>query len=259
VPTWIEPASIATILRQGHLLFLVPSAGVVAGYLLLRVAQPSRWTLAVTGPPARTLPILALLLFPLALLAMSIAMQSVLLERYMLPTTVGLALVAAIAALPLQRWVGLALGTVAACTLVLIACLELNALRGAVQGDDARTARVIAVAERVIASGQHLVFARRFEAYTLIQARPQLRDSVAVFDFDGSGEGLMRRTLFERDLGRAVTRFYPDYHLVSENQLRRWGRFVVVTDSAEEDELRRLLPGYQITARAVDEYEAEPR
>jgi hypothetical protein len=257
VPTWIEPASIATILRQGHLLFLVPSAGVVAGYLLLRVAQPSRWRPAVTGPPARTLPILALLLFPLALLAMSVAMQSVLLERYMLPTTVGLALVAAIAALPLQRWVGLALGSVAACAVVLVACLELKALRGAVQGDDARTARVNAIAERVIASGQHLVFARRFEAYPLIQARPQLADSVAVFDFDGAGEGLMRRTFFERDLGRAVSRFYPDYHLVSEEQLRRWGRVVIVTDSAEEDELRRLLPGLNITPLSTDEYEIE--
>ncbi len=256
VATWIEPASIATILRQGHLLFLVPSAGVIAGYALLRVAQPRRWRPAIIGPPARTLPILALLLFPLALLAMSVAMQSVLVERYMLPTTVGLALVAAVVALPLQRWVGLALGSVAACTLVLVACLELKALRGAVQGDDVRAARVTAIAERVIASGQHLVFARRFEAYPLIQARPQLADSVAVFDFDGAGEGLMRRTLFERDLGRAVGRFYPNYHLVSEDELRRWGRFIVITDSAEEDELRRLLPGFQITRRGIDEYEA---
>ncbi len=257
VATWIEPASIASILRQGHLIFLVPSAGVVAGYALLRVAQPSRWRPAVIGPPARTLPILALLLFPLALLAMSVAMQSVLVERYMLPTTVGLALVAAVAALPFRRWVGVSLGAVAACTLVLIACLELNALRAAVQGDDARAARVIAITERVIASGRHLVFARRFEAYPLIQARPRLADSVAVFDFDGTSEGVMRRTLFERDLGRAVSRFYPDYHLVSEDQLRRWGRFVVVTDSADEGELQRLLPGFRITARGLDEYEVE--
>jgi hypothetical protein len=259
VPTWIEPASIASILRQGHLIFLVPSAGVVAGYALLRVAQPSRWRPAVIGLPARTLPILALLLFPLALLAMSVAMQSVLVERYMLPTTVGLALVAAVVALPFQRWVGLSLGAVAACTLVLVSCLELNALRAAVQGDDARAARVIAITERVIASGRHLVFARRFEAYPLIQARPRLADSVAVFDFEGTGEGVMRRTLFERDLGRAVSRFYPDYHLVSEDQLRRWGRFVVITDSAEEDELRRLLPGFQITAHGIDEYEVQAR
>jgi len=258
VATWIEPASVASILRQGHLIFLVPSAAVVAAYVLVRVAQPGRWRPAVIGRPARALPILALLLFPVALLFMSLAMQSVLVERYMLPTTVGLALVAAVAALPFQRWVGLSLGAAAACTLILIACLELNALRGGVQGDDARTARVIAITERVISSGEHLVFARRFEAYPVIQARPRLADSVAVFDFD-AGVGLMRRTLFERDLGRAVSRFYPDYHLVSEDQLRRWGRFIVVTDSAEEDELRRLLRGFQITARGIDEYEAEAR
>jgi hypothetical protein len=80
-----------------------------------------------------------------------------------------------------------------------------------------------------------------------------------VFDFDGAGEGLMRRTLFERDLGRAVSRFYPDYHLVSEEQLRRWGRVVIVTDSAEEDELRRVLPGFRVAARGIDEYDVEAR
>jgi len=259
VPTWIEPASLASILRQGHLIFLVPSAGVVVGYALLRVAQPGRWRPVVIGAPARTLPILALLLFPFALLAMSVAMQSVLVERYMLPTTVGMGLVAAVAALPLQRWMGLALGAIAACALVLVACLELNALRTAVRADDDRAARVIAITERVIGSGQHLVFARRFEAYPMIQARPQLAGSVAVFDFDGAGEGVMRRTVFERDLGRAVSRFYPDYHLVSDDQLRQWGHFVVVTNSDEEGELRRLLPGFRITARGADEYEAEAR
>jgi hypothetical protein len=67
----------------------------------------------------------------------------------------------------------------------------------------------------------------------------------------------MRRTIFERDLGRAVARFYGRYHLVTADQLRGIGRFTVVTRSAEEDELRRLLPGCRLTAIGVDEYSAE--
>ena len=69
----------------------------------------------------------------------------------------------------------------------------------------------------------------------------------------------MRRTLFERDLGRAVARFYPRYHLVDRGTLRSWGRFVVITNADETDELRRLLAGFEVTAVGPDEFLAESR
>jgi hypothetical protein len=256
VPTWIEPATLATIGVQLRWILLVPGTAVLVGYGLVRVlyrrGEP-RSVRALT----ELLPVLSLFLFPVALIVMSLAMQSVLVERYMLPVVIPLSLTAAVAALPLRRRVGWLSAGIAAAALVLAGCLELNRLRAVTEPDDREAALVIDIVQRALASHQHLVFARRFEAYPLIQARPQWSDSVAVLDFAGMPDGLMRRTLFERDLGRAVSRFYGEYHLVTKDQLRQWGRFTVVTLSAEEDELRHLLPGFRITDVGIDEYLAE--
>jgi hypothetical protein len=203
------------------------------------------------------LPVLSLFLFPVALIVMSLAMQSVLVERYMLPVVIPFSLTAAVAAVPLRQRAGRLSAGIAAAALILAGCLELNRLRAVTEPDDREAALVIDIVQRTLAAHQHLVFARRFEAYPLIQTRPQWADSVADLDFSGKPEGLMRRTLFERDLGRAVARFYGQYHLVTNDQIRPWGRFTVVTLSAEEDELRRLLPGFRITAVGTDEYVAE--
>jgi hypothetical protein len=177
----------------------------------------------------------------------------------MLPVVVPLGVATAMAALPLRRNVGWLSAGVATASLVLAGCLELSRLRMVTEPDDREAALVIDIVQRTLAAQRHVVFARRFEAYPLIQARPQWSDSVAILDFSGVPDGLMRRTIFERDLGRAVTQFYSQYHLVTKDELRQWGRFTVVTHSAEEDELRRLLPGFHIEAVGTDEYVAEWR
>jgi len=262
VPTWIEPASASAVFTQLRQIFVVPSIAVVAMYVVLRAVMKAERRVRVSGgeQPSMLLPGLALLFYPATLVAMSFTMQSVLIERYMLPTVIGLAIVAAVAALPLRAWLGRATGALAISMLVAIGCLELNGLRAVNRSADERAARVLSISNRVLggAARQHLVFARRFEAYPLLQARPDLADSVALLDFPASDE-LMRRTIFERDLGRAVARFYPRYRLVTEHTLRAWGRFVIVTNSNEEDELRRLLPGFRLVRVGPDEYAADAR
>ena len=258
-PTWIEPANASALLAQLRGILAVPSMGVVAMYVVLRAGVNGERRMRVTERPAMLLPVLVLLLYPVTLVAMSFTMQSVLLERYMLPTVIALAVIVAVSALPLRSWPGASTGALAAGALVVIGCLELNGLRAVNRQADERAVRVTAISRRVLAAGGHLVFARRFEAYPLLQSRPELADSVALLDFPATGKTLMRRTIFERDLGRAVARFDPRYHLVAEDVLRTWGRFNIVTNSDEVAELRRLLPGFRVTAVGPDEFLADPR
>jgi len=278
VPTWIDSASLTTIAVQLRRIVLVPGSVLLVVYALLRiwswrrengggVRRPGTGTEAqcedvgTESSSAGTLctprPVLALLAYPVVLVVMSVAMQSVLIERYMLPVVIPIALVTALAALPLrQRWGRLTTG-IAIASLLVVGCLELNALRRVTRQDDDTAALVIDIVQRSLAAHQPVVFARRFEAYPLIQARPQWADSVAILDFPGNPDGLMRRTLFERDLGRAVARSYKEYHLVTVDRLRELGRFTVITSSGEEDELRHLLPKFRLRAVGVDEYVAE--
>jgi hypothetical protein len=257
IPTWIDPVSIASIARALRWIFIVPPLIVVVAYVLLRAR--AAWALRNWLSSLRpVLPVLALLLLPLALIGMSLALQPVLIERYMLPTVIPLGVLASLVALPARRRLGAMSAALASVALAVIGALELKGLRAATREDDARFARVIEISERVTAANRDpLVFVRRFEAYPLIQARPQLAGSVTLLDFAGTDSALMHRTVFERDLARAVARYYGQYRLTSSDEVRQWKRFVVITNSSEQDELYRLLPGFKLSVLGVDEYLAE--
>jgi hypothetical protein len=115
-------------------------------------------------PTTTPFPVLALLLYPLTLIVMSVAMQSVLLERYMIPVVIPLSPVTALTALPLNRRWGRLTAGVAAASMLLVGCLELNLLRRVTRWDGETAALVIDIVQRAFGARQPGVFARRFEA-----------------------------------------------------------------------------------------------
>jgi uncharacterized membrane protein len=257
VPTWIEPTTGLSIARLAYRIFVNPWLLVVAAYAAARLAtraRPERVGLAALPP---FMPLLSLLLFPAVITVFSLTVQPVLYERYVIVVVAPLAILAAWAALPSGRTGGTLLAAVASVGLVFALGREMRRYNALTAITDWRVRNAIAATARVVARGGPLpvVFARRFEQYPVVQQRPDLAPSVAFLDFDGvPSPSLMRRTVFERDMARRVARFYHQYRLIGVDSLRARGPFVVITSANEEDELRRLLEGFEIVPQGADVY-----
>ncbi len=255
VITWIDPVTPLTIVRMLYRILVNPSLLALVAFAMWRlVARMSH----ERHEPIRLLalsPILSLLLFPVVITVFSFVVQPALLERYVIVVVAPFGALVAAAALPSPMRGGRALGAFAVLGLTIALGLEMRTNMRLSAITDWRIRNAVATTERIIAHGKRLpvVFARRFEQYPVIHERPNLSRSVALLDFDGTPDSsLMRRTLFEREMARKVNRYYPEYRLINVSELRKSGPFIVITSTNEEDELRRLLDGFEVFPQAPD-------
>jgi hypothetical protein len=256
VPTWLEPITRTDVALAFRQMFGVAPLLVVLGFAAARFVARD-WS-DVRRAVRRVAPVLWLLAFPFVLVLFSLLVQPSLLERYLIPTIVPIGTVAALTAPSSATLHGRIVTAAGAVLLVAISSLELRGLRAVTAPSDARIARAIAVAERhAVGDSVPVVFARRFEDYPVVQERPRLAGRVALLDFDGAPQGVSRFALFERDLGRAVAKYYPPYRLINARDLARRGPFVVVTNPADEVELRRILAGFRVWMIGPDEFFAQ--
>ena len=187
----------------------------------------------------------------------SIAVQPILQERYLIVTVAPLALLVAWA-FPERGNYGAPIAVLVSLGLVVALGREMRRFNALAAITDWRIRNAIVAVDRIVARGGPfpILFARRFEQYPLIQLRPDLASSIALIDFDGNPPELMRRTVFERDMARRITRFYPQYRLFNPAAQPASSLFLI-TSSNEEDEARRLLKNFQVITEAPDLYYVE--
>lgn len=256
VPTWIEPTTGRAVTEMAYRLFVNPGVLLAAAFMIVPVLRRLRVGRFDVSELANLAPFWMLLLFPVIIAALSVLVQPLLYERYLIPGVLPFGILAAWA-LPQtpSRIRQLVFGSV---VVALVAAMgrEMRLYNRAISITDWRIQNALRAVDRIIASGgpRPVVFVRRHEQYPVIQQRPELASSVALIDFDGVPDSLMARTIFERDMARRINRFYPSHRLARLDSLRQGTEFIVVTSANEEDELRRLLTGFTVLRQAPDVY-----
>lgn len=254
VPTWIDPFTWDELITQARTIFGgLPMAFLIAfaayrvvGKVGFQVDKPT-----ITA----TLPALALLSFPVALIALSLILQPVFRSKYMIPTVIPVGMVAALLVPPSTAKWGRALIVVSAAGLLAVGALELRQLRLVSRTDVAALDRSVSVADSLSAMsfGEPVVFLRRFEQHPVIQRRPQLAAKTALIDFDDAAP-LPNFWRFERDMARRVNRSYPQYRLMAAKDLSRLREFLVIARPEDESVLHVLFPGHDVSPRSARLY-----
>jgi hypothetical protein len=256
--TWLDPIGTGEVAAIALHMLLVPPAFVVLAFAVVRMARAGHPAVPGTRASVGGLaPALALLMFPAVLVVLSLAMQPALLDRYLIVTVLPLGVVASLVAMPLRTRTGISLAVVACISLIGVTGLEFRVARRIATVSDAHIIAALGTVEFASTLPEPLavVFARRFEQYPVIQLRPDLAIRVSMLDFDGVPDPAIRRlTVFERDMARRASAVYPQYRLARADTLRRAAPFVIVTNSADESELRRILTGANIKRSGPDTY-----
>lgn len=274
VPTWIEPTTTLELERMAYRIFVNTPAFILAAFIAWRLVRRLREaqrgvrrddaaanarTLRATA--MATAPALSLLAFPVVIAIFSLVVQPTLQERYILPGVIPLGLLTGVLSVPRSSRGGKYVLAAAGLALAISTGHEMRVYDSLVAHTDWRLDHAAATTARMVAQGdgRPIVFARRFEQYGVMQLRPDLARSIALIDFDGvPAAPLMTRTIFERDMARRVAQVYPQYRLINVNVLRKSEPFVVITSDDEVDELRLLLPGFDIVQEAPDVYYVTP-
>jgi hypothetical protein len=254
VATWIDPFTWKELVTQARTIFGgLPMAFLIAfaayrvvGKVGFRAEKPT-----VTA----TLPALALLFFPVALIALSLVLQPVFRSKYMIPAVIPIGMLAALLIPPPTAKWGKSLIVVVAAALLFTGAVELRQLRVISRADVAALDRSVSVADSLSAmsSGEPVVFLRRFEQHPVLQRRPQLAATTALIDFDGTAR-LPDFWLFERDMARRVNRVYPQYRLMTVPDLGRLREFLVIARPEDESILHILFPEHDVSSRSARVY-----
>jgi hypothetical protein len=252
VPTWIEPITLPDVKKMMVRLFGPPALiTVVMTWWVARVMSRR-----LNGAPdiRALLPITSLLLLPPIVIAFSLLVQPAMKDRYLIVSLPVLAPLAAWLAHELNRW--WTSGLIVA--LVVVGAAEMKGKAASARGLE-RQLSDIAAAIDANDDVQPVVFKRRIDLYPMLRLRPDIvaRSKVLSFD-DPAPPVLSHATVYERDMGRKVSRFYPIAEPISEPELRTLDSFIAVFPPYEVAEMQELLPGCRVRRVADQVYVVAP-
>jgi hypothetical protein len=270
VPTWMEPVklrNIAGLFR--HIMFvaaMLPFVFYIAWRSVVKADRP----IATRALLRDLAPLLSLLIFPVIIAVFSLLVQPAIQDRYVIVAVAPLAvIIAALAATGSarfgKRWLDLAM-------IVGLTCIGAAEFHGFDQGPikiqglkyfadiaDARFGNSTTLVRETLDRKDKplpIVFWQRREQYPVIHIDEQLADVTAVLDFEGGRRpDLSDRTVYERDMNRRVNRFYPQYKLITIEQLRAMRRFIFVIAAYEMEEAAALLKDFRFKQIGPEQFE----
>jgi hypothetical protein len=245
VPTWIEPLSASQIKDVIYAMFGAPSLALVLLMMwltrLLRRPKPAS-PAPQQRPLMELLPLTSLLLLPLVIIAFSIIVQPSLVLRYLTLAVAPLAPLAAALAEPLGR----RLAALTIIGLVGLGAASMKMKQHATRGYDDEYAAILDAIDTQVPPDATIVFKRRLDYYPVLQLRPQLAARAAQLYIDDAAlPNASSMFRFERDMGRKVEAFYPDFKTRRLAELQP--PFYLVAYDNELDELMPALTGLNVS------------
>ncbi|MFK7817481.1 MAG: glycosyltransferase family 39 protein [Planctomycetaceae bacterium] len=185
---------------------------------------------------------------PVVLLGFTLVLQPVLVERYAIVCFVAWPVVIATMLKKVKPMFGIAF--IAVC--ILLGADTSRDLLVRYRQIDTEAKRI---ASRLESVSEPVIFEDRIEHYPAVLGRPER--SWFLLDFEGSAKEKVKLRTVQRDVGRAVSRFYPQFDVRSMDRLVSEGQqsFVVVPyrvdlvdheSAADERRLREEYPEFNI-------------
>jgi hypothetical protein len=247
VATWIQPATATKAVL--FMLLVVWPLGLLGGSL--RLASVGMRSTGESTPVSASVPtrsrgawaLLALVLLPVVLIAFSFLVQPALIDRY---ATVGVLSGAPVIAWSLRRYRtgGHVLALAVAAALSVMAIRHRASLNRQATETNARIARNITTH---VGRNELVVFATRRTMYPVVSLLPHFRASMLAFpDFgDSMRQGARDFDIVERDAARVHARLYGFPTLRRMEDLRRLGRFLLVTREDTSAFAQLWFPGHR--------------
>jgi hypothetical protein len=175
--------------------------------------------------------VISLVLFPIAMIVVSVVLQPATVGRYSTVAVISLAPVAAMLATHTRRGVVLA----TAVALVLFAAWNLRDVAQKQRQDPTRIARLADVLEQLPADNAPIVFENRGTYYLVKRRSPTIASRCYMIDVTTAPDGAFHRTsTFDAALARKVAGWYDDTRFITRDKLRAGSGFYAVNRVEKE-------------------------
>lgn len=242
--TWVPPFSserahdfFNTLLAPREILMIIV-LGSFFSYLLAQrrhenqeaEVSPIRWP-AVAG-------IVALMLMPAVLIAFTLAVQSVMIPRYAMPSVLVLPVAAAAMASRMTRPVALVV-----CLALVASSFECLKQHVQTEAKSRQSLEQMIATIRAVPAREPVISYRRDEAYVISHTAPDLAGRVTILDYDKPFEGEPPFQLLGRDFARKLDRFYSIAPLVNVDRTEPPQRFCLIAE-IPDGALHYVFPQY---------------
>ncbi len=251
-PTWISPATVSDSLQFLNYMFpawqiLLCSAGAVAGVMLARKTMEEKIFRSLPEKSTELLPCVGLALMPLVIVFVAWVLQPSLVARYAIVGVFGLAPVFAALLHQAHRKVQRAM-------MVLSLAGFSYAVYGCGQqwNDEQRYQVSLLQQLRNCPAGATVIFEDRIAWMPLKHHYPELSAEYRLVDFhdtDLSQDSALR--IVQRDAGRRIEKWYPDYRMQSLATLAGRSEFYVVP-YADQQESGLTFPSSYSTKKIAE-------
>lgn len=257
-PTWISPATVSDSLQFLNYMFpawqiLLCGVAAVVGIMLARKAIPENAARSLPGQSAELLPCLSLALMPIVIVIVAWVLQPSLVARYAIVGVIGLAPVFAVLLHQADHKLQF-----------VVVVLSLAGYSNAVFGygrqwnDEQRYQVSLLQQLRTCPVNATVIFEDRIAWMPMKHHYPELAAEYRLADFKDSDltqDSALR--IVQRDAGRRIEKWYPEYRMQSLETLTGQSEFYVVPYADQKQSGLRFPGNYSVRkiAEAIMQYQ----
>ena len=257
-PTWISPATVSDSLQFLNYMFpawqiLLCGVAAVVGIMLARKAIPENAVRSLPGQSAELLPCLSLALMPIVIVIVAWVLQPSLVARYAIVGVIGLAPVFAVLLHQADHKLQF-----------VVVVLSLAGYSNAVFGygrqwnDEQRYQVSLLQQLRTCPVNATVIFEDRIAWMPMKHHYPELAAEYRLADFKDSDltqDSALR--IVQRDAGRRIEKWYPEYRMQSLETLTGQSEFYVVPYADQKQSGLRFPGNYSVRkiAEAIMQYQ----
>ena len=257
-PTWISPATVSDSLQFLNYMFpawqiLLCGVAAVVGIMLARKTMPENVFRSLPGQSVELLPCLSLALMPIVIVIVAWVLQPSLVARYAIVGVIGLAPVFAVLLHQADQKLQ-----------IVVVVLSLAGYSNAVFGygrqwNDEQRYQVSLVQQlRTCPVNATVIFEDRIAWMPMKHHYPELAAEYRLADFNDSDlfqDSALR--IVQRDAGRRIEKWYPEYRMQSLETLTEQSEFYVVPYADQKQSGLRFPGNYSVRkiAEAIMQYQ----